>query len=118
MTELLKALVGASAIDFVEAQALAQQFFGTRDDATTNFELIARMLEEMLCCKLLQAELNAPSPEAARMMTQFAQTVDTATLGALLKRILDAHAAVDEMANPRLQAENWWMAARTALRGQ
>jgi DNA polymerase III subunit delta' len=118
MTELLKALVGASAIDFVEAQALAQQFFGTRDDASTNFELIARMLEEMLCCKLLQAELNAPSPETARMMTQFAQTVDTATLGALLKRILDAHAAVDEMANPRLQAENWWMAARAALRGQ
>jgi hypothetical protein len=118
MTELLKALTGASTIDFVEAQALAQQFFGTRDDATANFELIARMLEEMLCCKLLQAELNAPSPEAARMMTQFAQTIDTATLAALLERILDAHAAVDAMANPRLQAENWWMAARAALRGQ
>jgi DNA polymerase-3 subunit delta' len=118
MTELLKALTGASTIDFVEAQALAQQFFGTRDDATANFELIARMLEEMLCCKLLQAELNAPSPEAARMMTQFAQTIDTATLAALLGGILDAHAAVDAMANPRLQAENWWMAARAALRGQ
>jgi DNA polymerase III subunit delta' len=118
ITELLRALTGASAIDFVAANALAQQFFGTRDAAADNFELIARMLEEMLCCKLLQAELNAPSPEAARMMSQFAQTVDTATLTELLERVLDAHAAVGEMANPRLQAENWWMAAGAALRGR
>ena len=116
MTELLKALAGARAMDFIQAHALSQQFFATRDEATGNFELIARMLEEMLCCKLLQAQLNAPSPEAARMMTQFAQTIDTATLATLLKRVLDAHAAVDEMANPRLQAENWWMAAGAALR--
>ncbi|MBV8362540.1 MAG: hypothetical protein JO189_32110 [Deltaproteobacteria bacterium] len=52
------------------------------------------------------------------MMTQFAQTIDTATLAALLKRVLDAHAAVDAMANPRLQAENWWMAAGAVLRDQ
>ncbi|MBV8457390.1 MAG: hypothetical protein JO122_12320 [Acetobacteraceae bacterium] len=52
------------------------------------------------------------------MMTQFAQTVDTATLGTLLARVLAAHAAVDAMANPRLQAENWWMAAAAALRGR
>jgi DNA polymerase III subunit delta' len=118
MTELLKALIGAGAIDFIEAHALAQQFFGSREEAADNFELIARMLEEMLCCKLLQAELNAPSPEAARMMTQFAQTNDTATLAALLERVLDARAAVDAMANPRLQAENWWMAAGAALRSR
>jgi DNA polymerase-3 subunit delta' len=118
ITELLKALISASTFDFVDANALAQQFFGTRDEAADNFELIARMLEEMLCCKLLQAELNAPSPEADRMMTQFAQTVETAILAALLERVLNAHAAVDEMANPRLQAENWWMAAGAALRGR
>jgi DNA polymerase-3 subunit delta' len=117
MADLLKALTGASTLDFVEAHALAQQFFGTRDQAARNFELIARMLEEMLCCKLLQAELSAPSPEAARTMTDFAQITDTATLAALLKRALDAHTAVDAMANPRLQAENWWMAAGAALRG-
>jgi hypothetical protein len=108
--------MSARTIDFIEAHALAQQFFATRDEAADNFELIARMLEEMLCCKLLQAELNAPSPEAARMMTQLAQTIDSATLAALLERVLDAHAAVDEMANPRLQAESWWMAAGAALR--
>jgi DNA polymerase III subunit delta' len=118
MTELMKALTGAGTIDFVGANALAQQFFGTRDEAADNFELIARMLEEMLCYKLLKAELNAPSAEAARMMTQFAQTIDTATMATLLQYVLDAHAAVEAMANPRLQAENWWMAAGMALRGQ
>jgi hypothetical protein len=76
------------------------------------------MLQEMLCCRLLRAELNAPSPEAARMMTQFAQTTSSAILAALLKVVLDAHTAVEAMSNPRLQAENWWMAAGAALRGQ
>jgi DNA polymerase-3 subunit delta' len=118
IAELLKALTGAARIDFAEANMLAQRFFGTREEAADNFELIARMLEEMLCCKLLQAELNAPSPDAARIMTQFAQTVDTTILAALLERVLQAHAAVDEMANPRLQAENWWIAAGAALRGR
>jgi hypothetical protein len=62
--------------------------------------------------------LNAPSPEAARMMTEFAQTIDPGTLARLLQLVLDAHAAVGEMANPRLQGENWWMAAGAALRGR
>ncbi|MBV8772916.1 MAG: hypothetical protein JO166_11400 [Deltaproteobacteria bacterium] len=118
ITELLKALTGAASIDFVQATVLAQRFFGNRDEASANFELIARMLEEMLCCKLLHVEPNASSPEAAQMTTQFAQTVDTVTLAALLKQVLDAHAAIDEMANPRLQAENWWMTAGATLRGQ
>lgn len=118
ITQLLEALTAATTIDFVQASALAQRFFGNRDEAADNLELIARMLEEMLCCKLLQAEPNAPSPEAAQMMTQFAQKTDTATLGALLQRVLDAHAAIDEMANPRLQAENWWMTAGAMLRGR
>jgi hypothetical protein len=52
------------------------------------------------------------------MMNQFAHTTDTAILATLLERALNAHAAVDAMANPRLQAENWWMAAGAALRGQ
>ena len=117
VTELLKALTRANDIDFVLATALSQRFFATRDEAADNFELIARMLEEMLSCKLLGVELNAPS-EAAQMMTQFAQTVGTETLATLLKGILDAHTAIDEMANPRLQAENWWMAAGAMLRGR
>jgi DNA polymerase III subunit delta' len=118
LTELLKALVSAKTLDFVGAHALAQQFFGTRVEAADNFELIARLLEEMLCYKLLQADLNAPSPEANRMLTQFAQAVDAATLAVLLQGALNGHAAVEAMANPRLQAENWWMTASSALRGQ
>jgi DNA polymerase-3 subunit delta' len=118
MTGLLKALVGAGTIDFVEAHRLAQQFFATRDEAADNFELIARMLEEMLCCQLLQADLVAPSAEAARMMSEFAKANDTAKLARLLERVLNAHAAVEEMANPRLQAENWWLAAGATLRGE
>jgi len=118
LAELLKALINGGSIDFVTANTLAQQFFSTRAEAADNFELIARMLEEMLCCKLLHVEINAPSAEAGRMMTQFAETVDAATLSTLMKQVLDARTAVDEMANPRLQGENWWMAAGSALRGR
>src|SRR5581483_8198343 len=35
------------------AQRIAQEFFANRDEAAENFELIARLLEEVLCCKLL-----------------------------------------------------------------
>jgi hypothetical protein len=118
MADILKALVDAGNIDFVEAYALAQQFFGTREQAADNFELIARMLEEMLCYKLFQSELNVASPEAAHMMNQFTQMMDTRTLATLLHKVLDAHAAVEAMANPRTQAENWWMAAGATLRGR
>jgi DNA polymerase-3 subunit delta' len=118
MAELLGALTRARMIDFAEAQALAQKFFGGRDEAADNFELIARMLEEMLCSKLLAAELNAPTPEAARMMAEFVCTVDTVTMTALLALALNARAAVDSMATPRLQGENWWMSAGAALRGE
>jgi DNA polymerase-3 subunit delta' len=118
MAQILKALVDAAEIGFVEANTLAQQFFSTREQAAENFELIARMLEEMLCYKLLQSELNVTSREAARMMNQVAETIDTGTLAMLLKKALDAHAAVEAMANPRLQAENWWMAAGATLRGR
>jgi DNA polymerase-3 subunit delta' len=115
--ELLKALSQAASMDFIQTHSLAQQFFSTRDEAADNFELIARMLEEMLCFRLLNGEVNAPSPEVAGIMTGFAQAVDTATMGTLLQRALEAHTAVNEMANPRLQAENWWMAAAALLRG-
>ena len=117
LTELLKALSSARNIDFVEANSLAQKFFGTREEAADNFELIARMLEEMICFKLLQANLNAPSPEAAHIMTQFVQGIDAVVLADLLKGALGAHAAIQEMANPRLQAEIWWMDAASVLRG-
>ena len=59
--ELIDALGRARALDFAGAQSLAQEFFGARDQAAENFELIARLLEEMLCFKLLGSELIAPA---------------------------------------------------------
>jgi len=115
--ELVDALNRAGALDFAVAQGIAQEFFGSREAAAGNFELIARILEEMLCFKLLGGELNAPSPETARIMADIAQKLDAATLAKLVEAALQAADAVDAMANSRLQAEQWWMAAGEALRG-
>jgi hypothetical protein len=72
----------------------------------------------MLCFKLLRAELNAPSPEIAKVMTELASRLEAATLAGLLDGALQAAAAIDAMANSRLQAEQWWMTAGAALRGE
>jgi DNA polymerase III subunit delta' len=116
--ELIAALHRAKTLDFADAQSIAQEFFGSREEAADNFELIARILEEMLCFKLLRAELNAPSPEIAKIMTELALRLDAATLATLLDGALEAAAALEAMANSRLQAEQWWMAAGAALRGE
>jgi hypothetical protein len=115
--ELLEALSRARSLDFAGAQSLAQDFFASREQAVDNFELIARLLEEMLCFKLLRENPNAPSPEAARMMTTLAEKLDVDTLANLLDTALKSGAAIDAMANSRLQAEQWWMTAGQALRG-
>jgi DNA polymerase III subunit delta' len=115
--ELLEALSRARSLDFAGAQSLAQDFFASREQAVDNFELIARLLEEMLCFKLLRENPNAPSPEAAKMMTTLAEKLDVDTLANLLDAALKSGAAIDAMANSRLQAEQWWMTAGQALRG-
>lgn len=115
--QLVEALGRARTLDFAGAQAIAQELFASREEAADNFELIARILEEMLCFKLLGAELNAPSPEAARMMAEIAHRLESAAMANLLGAALKAAAAVDAMANSRLQAEQWWMAAGAALAG-
>lgn len=115
ITELVDALSRAKTLDFAMAQRIAQDFFGARDEAADNFELIARILEEMLCFKLLHEELNAPSPETARIMTELAQKLSPATLAELIDAALKAAAAVEAMANSRLQAEHWLMTAGAAL---
>jgi DNA polymerase-3 subunit delta' len=115
--ELVAAIGNAQAIDFAAAQGLAQDFFGTREAAADNFELIARLIEEMLCFKLLGAPLTAPSSEAAQAMAETAGRLDAATLATLLAAALEAAEAVDGMANSRLQAEQWWMKAGAAIQG-
>ncbi len=116
--ELLGALADARGIDFARAQALAQQFFGGREQAGENFELIARVLEEILCLKLMRTAPSAGAPEIAAMMTKMAETLSLDALLANLKGAVDAAAAISEMANPRMQAERWWMAAGSAARSE
>ncbi|HEY1850587.1 MAG TPA: hypothetical protein VGG60_06120, partial [Candidatus Binataceae bacterium] len=116
--ELVAALGRARTLDFPGAQALAQEFFGARDQAVDNFELIARLLEEMLCFKLLGSELLAPAPEAAAAMAEIAARSDAAILARVAVNALAAAVAVDEMANSKLQAEQFWMGAGQALRGE
>jgi DNA polymerase-3 subunit delta' len=116
--ELVEALGRARALDFAGAQSLAQDFFGARDQAVENFELIARLLEEMLCFKLLGSELIAPAPEAATAMAELARRSDAAGLARVAVIALAAAVAVEEMANSRLQAEQFWIGAGRALRGE
>jgi DNA polymerase-3 subunit delta' len=118
VTELINALDRARVLDFAGAQSLAQDFFGVRDQAAENFELIARLLEEMLCFKLLGSELIAPAPEAAAAMAEIATRSDAAALAQVAVSALAAAMAVDEMANSRLQAEQFWLGAGRALRGE
>jgi hypothetical protein len=116
--ELLEALGEARRPDFARAQSLAQEFFASRDQAAENFELIARMLEEILCLKLLRTPPAAAAPEVAQTMTRMAESFDLDALLASLKGAIEAGAAIDAMANPRLQAEQWWMTVGGALRSQ
>jgi hypothetical protein len=51
-------------------------------------------------------------------MAEIAQSADPAVLAELLGGALKAREAIDGMANSRLQAEQWWMAAGATFRGE
>lgn len=114
--ELLAALSASKSIDFARAQGLAQEFFGSRDVAAKNFELLARLLEEILCCKLIKTDFAAFPPEVAGTMALLAERIGVDALVKCIDAAVRASAAVEEMANPRLQAENWWTIAGQAMR--
>jgi DNA polymerase-3 subunit delta' len=116
--ELLSALGAARRLDFVQTQALAQEFFASREQAAENFELIARVLEEILFLKLLRTPPAAAAPEVAETMTRMAESFALDALLVSLKGAVEAGAAIDAMANPRMQAEQWWMTVGGALRSQ
>jgi DNA polymerase III subunit delta' len=112
--DLLEALSRTQTIDFARAQTLAQEFFSARDQAARNFELIARLLEEMLCYRLLR--LASDEPHSAAMIN-LSNRLGVAAITDLMERALRAQEAVEGMANSRLQGEQWWMAAGSVLRG-
>jgi hypothetical protein len=76
------------------------------------------VLEEILCWKLVGAELAAAAPDASRAMGELARAFPVAALVRCLEGAVRARGAVDAMANPRLQAEQWWMSASGSLRGE
>ncbi len=114
MNQLIEALARARTFDFAAAQQIAQEFFRSREEAAENFELIARLLEEVVCCKLLGAESGAYSKAIAELAA--ASPLDA--LLACLEGAVKACGAVDAMANPRLQAEQYWLSAAQAMRGE
>lgn len=118
MNELLAALSNARSLDFVRAQSLAQEFFANRESAAGNFELLARLLEEILCYKLLKAEFAAFAPESAKKMTELANRIEVEAVVKCIDAAVAAVEAVEGMANPRLQAENWWTLCGQAMRGE
>ncbi|HTT74979.1 MAG TPA: DNA polymerase III subunit [Candidatus Binataceae bacterium] len=114
--ELLKALGEAATLDFASIQPLVQNCFGAREQAIDNFELIARLFEEMLCFRLLKTE-PAATDAAAQLITAMANRFDPKTMAELAEAALAAASAVTEMANSRLQAEQFFLMAGRALRG-
>lgn len=116
--ELTGALKRLGHLDFAAAVSLAQDYFASREQAVENFELIARLLEEILCFKLLRAEFVSPSPEVADVMTELGNRFSVEVIARIIGAALKAVAAVEGMANPKLQAENWWMGAAQAVRSQ
>ena len=118
LQELLEALSHAKSIDFARAQSLAQEFFANRDAAAGNFELLARLLEEVLCYKLLRSDFAAFAPESRSKMKSLADSFGVDALVKCIDAAVRASDAVGENANPRLQAENWWTIAGHAIRGE
>ena len=114
--ELLKALAESATVDFASLQPLVQNHFATRDQASGNFELIARLIEEMLCFRLNETALAAVGDEL-RLMTKTAMQTDPGKLAELAEAAIAAAAAVEAMANPRLQGEQFFLTAARALRG-
>ncbi len=118
MKELLDAIGTAKSIDFARAQSLAQDFFANRDAAAGNFELLARILEEILCYKLLKTDFVAFGPESRSKLASLADSLDVDAVVKCIGAAVRASEAVEANANPRLQAENWWTIAGHAMRGE
>jgi DNA polymerase III subunit delta' len=118
LKELLDALTRAKRLDFTGANAIAQEHFGNREQAADNFELMARLLEEILCGKLLDASFAEISPENAAIMKQLADSYTVEALVSSITASVRAHAAVEAMANCRVQAEQLWMTIGQAARGE
>ncbi len=118
LKDLLEALSRAKRLDFAGANVLAQEHFGNREQAADNFELMARLLEEILCLKLIDHVFATASPDDAALMKQVAASYTVEGLVTCMEAAVRAQAAVEAMANCRLQAEQLWMTVGQAARGE
>ncbi len=118
LKDLLEALHRAKKLDFAGANAIAQEHFGNREQAADNFELMARLIEEILSSKLLGDDFANASPDAAAVMKEVASSYTVEGLVTCLAAAVRAHAAVEAMANCRLQAEQLWMTVGQTARGE
>ncbi len=118
LRELILALREARTADFSTAEQLAQEFFSGREQAGENFELLARLLEEILCLKLLGTAAEPPSPELGALMSELGDTLTTDVIVLGIGLAVRAAQAVAAMANPRVQAERWWLTVGQALRSE
>jgi DNA polymerase III subunit delta' len=114
--ELLDALKQSGKMDFVQARRLAERFFATREQAQENFELMARLLQDVLWLKLGGAEAEGMPADGAGHLSGLVEALSLQSILVMLELALHAAGAVDAMANPRLQAEGLWIAAGEALR--
>ncbi|MGH7864318.1 MAG: hypothetical protein ACREQB_04970, partial [Candidatus Binataceae bacterium] len=118
MTEILNALGAVKSLDYASASRLAQELFASRETAAENFELIARLLEEILVAKMCGAESATIEPGAARIMSELSASLSTEAIVDCISAAVRAHDAIEAMANPRLQAEQWLLNAGRAMRGE
>jgi DNA polymerase III subunit delta' len=114
--ELLDALKAVGKMDFPQARRLAERFFASREQARENFELMARLLEDVLCLKLGGAAAQGPQTEIAGHLSDLVDALSLKSILIMLELALRGATAVDAMANSRLQAEGLWIAADEAVR--
>ena len=114
--ELIEALKQAGKIDFVEAHRLADRFFANREQAVENFELLGRLLEDVMYLRLGAASAQGVPADSAGPLADLVEAFSLENILIMLELALKAAAAVDAMANPRLQAEGFWTAAGAAVR--
>jgi hypothetical protein len=95
---------------------LADELFSKRDQAAENIELLARLLEDLLTHKLLNSAFDPGAAEIGKLMTALAQAMSVEAILKGMDNALKAAFAVEGMANPRLQAEQWWLQIGNAMR--
>src|SRR5260370_6672693 len=115
MKELLDALSHGKSIDFARAQSLAQEFFSTRDAASGNFELLARLLEEILGYKLLKTDFVAFPPDARSRLVSLADSMAVDAIAKCIEAAVRANLAGGENPHSPKEGENMWTRARDAM---